>query len=133
MAGAFLFKRAAVVNVFCARYDKRTRSTPTAWRRFTGGLPVCEAGIMGAVCVGEGETHPPTLLPEVAHRLVNEENGLAGGRAYFAALGKEKHVAAIESDAGAAAPIGFTTTLKGDALSALAGVLEVWNTPLRRM
>lgn len=50
---------------------------------------------------------------------MNEENGLAGGRAYFATHGKEKHVAAIESDAGAAAPIGFTTTLKGELLHLL--------------
>ena len=48
---------------------------------------------------------------------MNEENGLNGGRAYFAAHKSDKHVAAIESDAGAAAPTGFTTTLKGDALS----------------
>ena len=48
---------------------------------------------------------------------MNEENGLNGGRAYFAAHKSEKHVAAIESDAGAAAPTGFTTTLKGDALT----------------
>jgi carboxypeptidase Q len=49
---------------------------------------------------------------------MNEENGLNGGRAYAAAHKNEKHVAAIESDAGAAAPTGFSTTLKGDALSA---------------
>jgi len=50
---------------------------------------------------------------------MNEEFGLSGGRAYFAAHKSEKHVAAIESDAGAAAPTGFTTTLKGEALAAL--------------
>ena len=49
---------------------------------------------------------------------MNEENGLNGGRAYFAAHKNDKHIAAIESDAGAAAPTGFTTTLKGDALTA---------------
>ena len=52
---------------------------------------------------------------------MNEENGLRGGRAYFDRHKGEKHVAAIETDAGAAAPTGFTTTLKGDALSALEG------------
>jgi carboxypeptidase Q len=51
---------------------------------------------------------------------MNEENGLDGGRAYFAAHKNEKHVAAIETDAGGAAPTGFTTTLKGDALEALS-------------
>jgi hypothetical protein len=50
---------------------------------------------------------------------MNEENGLNGGRAYFAAHKSEKHVAAIETDAGGAAPTGFSTTLKGDALAAL--------------
>ena len=50
---------------------------------------------------------------------MNEENGLNGGRAYFAAHRNEKHVAAIETDAGAAAPTGFTTTLKGDSLDTI--------------
>jgi len=50
---------------------------------------------------------------------MNEENGLRGGRQYWANHKKDKHVAAIETDAGAAAPTGFTTTLKGDALEAL--------------
>jgi carboxypeptidase Q len=49
---------------------------------------------------------------------MNEENGLRGGRGYAAAHRKEKHVAAIETDAGVAAPTGFDTTLKGDALAA---------------
>lgn len=50
---------------------------------------------------------------------MNEENGLRGGRAYFDKHKTETHVGVIETDAGAAAPTGFTTTLKGDALSAL--------------
>lgn len=52
---------------------------------------------------------------------MNEENGLRGGRAYAAAHATEiaNHVAAIESDAGAAAPTGFSTTVKGDALTRL--------------
>ncbi len=48
---------------------------------------------------------------------MNEENGLRGGRKYFdnAAQREEvqKHIAAIESDAGAAPPIGFISTLEG--------------------
>jgi len=58
---------------------------------------------------------------------MNEENGLNGGRAYFARHKNEKHYAAVETDAGAAPPTGFTTTLKGDALSSLearAGALR---------
>jgi hypothetical protein len=50
---------------------------------------------------------------------MNEENGLNGGRAYAAAHKMDKHVAAIESDAGGAAPTGFTTTVKGDSLTSL--------------
>jgi carboxypeptidase Q len=50
---------------------------------------------------------------------MNEENGLRGGQQYARDHGKETHIAAIETDAGAAAPTGFTTTLKGDALAAV--------------
>src|SRR3954466_6433149 len=50
---------------------------------------------------------------------MNEENGLRGGQQYAKDHGKEKHIAAIETDAGGAAPTGFTTTLKGDALAPL--------------
>lgn len=50
---------------------------------------------------------------------MNEELGQSGSRAYFAAHGHEQHVAAIESDLGAGTPLGFTTTLRGAALSAL--------------
>lgn len=66
--------------------------------------------------------HESGVTPKRTIRCVlfmNEEFGLSGARAYFAAHKNEKHVAAIESDSGAAPPMGFTTTLKGDALSAL--------------
>jgi carboxypeptidase Q len=56
---------------------------------------------------------------------MNEENGLSGGRTYFANHKNEKHVAAIETDAGAAPPTGFTTTLSGDAVTALAERVRV--------
>ena len=47
---------------------------------------------------------------------VNEENGLAGGRAYAQAHAADlpRHVAAIESDAGVFKPLGFRYTA-GDA------------------
>jgi carboxypeptidase Q len=63
-----------------------------------------------------------SLTPKRTIRCVlfmNEENGLNGGRTYFANHKNDKHVAAIESDSGAAAPSGFRTTLKGDVLSSL--------------
>lgn len=50
------------------------------------------------------------LIPRRTIRVVlftNEENGGAGGRAYFEAHGQEKHVAAIEADAGSFEPRGF--------------------------
>jgi Zn-dependent M28 family amino/carboxypeptidase len=50
---------------------------------------------------------------------MNEENGLRGGKQYAADHKNEKHIAAIESDAGAAPPRGFLTTLKGDALASI--------------
>jgi carboxypeptidase Q len=62
------------------------------------------------------------LTPKRTIRCVlfmNEENGLNGGRTYFANHKTDKHVAAIESDAGASAPTGFQTTLKDDALADL--------------
>jgi hypothetical protein len=50
---------------------------------------------------------------------MNEEFGLSGGHAYFEAHKNDKHVAAIESDSGVAPAMGFTTTMKGDALADL--------------
>src|SRR5437660_15291 len=66
--------------------------------------------------------HEMNLKPKRTIRAVlfmNEENGLRGGRAYFDKHKGERHTGVIETDAGAAAPTGFTTTLKGDALTAL--------------
>ncbi len=48
---------------------------------------------------------------------MNEENGLRGGKAYAAAHANEKHVAALEADAGVGEPRAFLTTLEGDALA----------------
>jgi carboxypeptidase Q len=62
------------------------------------------------------------LTPKRTIRCVlfmNEENGLNGGRTYFNDHKSDKHIAAIETDAGAAAPTGFQTTLKGEALADL--------------
>ena len=60
---------------------------------------------------------------------MNEENGLRGARTYFENAAKreelQRHVAAIESDAGAAPPVGFTTTLEGKALETLQPRLRV--------
>lgn len=63
------------------------------------------------------------LVPKRTIRVVlftNEEYGLRGAKAYFAAHGQEKHVAAIESDSGAGAPRGFGVASEDPAI--VAGV-----------
>jgi carboxypeptidase Q len=68
---------------------------------------------------------------------MNEENGLRGGRKYFENAAKreevQKHVAVIESDAGAAAPVGFISTLEGKNLERLQARMKVLDriVPLR--
>ena len=56
---------------------------------------------------------------------MNEENGLAGGKGYAAAHAAElpHHVAAIESDAGAAKPVAIATRSS-------SSLLKPWLTPL---
>jgi hypothetical protein len=60
---------------------------------------------------------------------MNEENGLRGGRTYFTNVAKReelhKHVAAIETDAGAATPVGFISTLEGTNLSRVESRMRV--------
>jgi Zn-dependent M28 family amino/carboxypeptidase len=77
--------------------------------------------------IKELDLHPKRTVRCVL--FMNEENGLRGGRAYARAHGSEKHTAAVETDSGVAAPTGFNTTLKGDALSAL----EAQTKPLARV
>lgn len=52
---------------------------------------------------------------------MNEENGLRGGKEYAAqaAKGNEKHIAAIESDAGGFTPRGFTLEVKPELRAAI--------------
>ncbi len=67
------------------------------------------------------------LRPKRTIRLVlftNEENGTAGGQAYFKAHASEKHVAALEADGGVGAPQGFGISAKDPAFFALAKSLE---------
>ncbi len=62
------------------------------------------------------------LAPERTIRCVlfmNEELSGTGSHAYDAAHGHEPHAAAIECDSGAAAPLGFVTTVRDDALTVL--------------
>ncbi len=66
--------------------------------------------------------HESGLTPKRTVRCVlfmNEEFGQGGGGPYFAAKKNGKNVAGLGGDSGAGPPMGFTTTLKGDALTAL--------------
>jgi carboxypeptidase Q len=60
---------------------------------------------------------------------MNEENGLRGGRTYFNDAAKreevQKHIAAIETDAGAAPPVGFISTLEGKNIERLQSRMKV--------
>ena len=67
--------------------------------------------------------HALGLAPKRTIRCVlfmNEENGLAGGRTYFETHQKERHIAAIEADAGVGAPDKIWTTIAGAPLERLA-------------
>ncbi|TXF89086.1 M28 family peptidase [Neolewinella aurantiaca] len=82
----------------------------------------------GAHDDGAGIVHSLQVLPlwqKIGHKpkrtfrcvlFMNEENGLAGGRAYWAASNenKEFHLAALESDSGGFTPRGFSATGRED-------------------
>ncbi len=74
-----------------------------------------------------GETPKRTVR---AVLFANEENGLKGARAYAARESnkKEKHIAAIESDAGGFQPRGFgvsTDSVRFEKISSYKGLLEL--------
>jgi carboxypeptidase Q len=79
--------------------------------------------------LNELEAKPKRTIRAVLY--MNEENGLRGGRKYFEnVVAREQlhhHVAAIESDAGAAPPTGFITTYEGKALEQLEQRARVLN------
>jgi carboxypeptidase Q len=58
---------------------------------------------------------------------MNEENGLRGARAYYAARLAEmdNHVLAIETDAGSFSPRGFTTDANPEAFAVLADIASL--------
>lgn len=60
----------------------------------------------------------------------NEENGLAGGRAYAAAHGHERHVAAMESDLGGGRPLGWGATGSPEAMAWLRSHLAPLGLPV---
>lgn len=69
------------------------------------------------------------LIPRRTIRVVlftNEENGLAGGKAYYEAHHHEPHVAGIEADSGSAAPWGFGIGATEADLAALQPYAELF-------
>jgi len=86
----------------------------------------------GAHDDGAGVVHALQVLPlwqKIGHRpkrtfrcvlFMNEENGLAGGRAYWDASNAkgEFHLAALESDSGGFTPRGFSATGRDDVFTA---------------
>ena len=67
----------------------------------------CVVAMEAARLIGTLERRPARTVRVVLY--TNEENGLAGGRAYAEAHREEleRHVAAIESDTGAGEPLGY--------------------------
>jgi carboxypeptidase Q len=87
----------------------------------------------GAVVVMEAARLAAQLRPPLRRTIrvvlfMNEENGLAGGKAYAKAHEAEapRHVAALESDSGAGRPLGIVLRAGGDGKA----LLEPWLAPL---
>ena len=88
----------------------------------------------GAVIVMEAARLAAQLRPAPRRTIrvvlfMNEENGLAGGKAYAKAHAAEapRHVAALESDSGAGRPLGIVLRAGGDGKALLAP----WLAPLQ--
>ena len=84
-----------------------------SWDLGTGALDDgagCGIVIEAARLIGLLAKHPPRTIRVCLY--ANEENGIAGGKAYFRAHEAElaKHAAALESDSGTDRPIGFSWT-----------------------
>lgn len=77
----------------------------------------CVAALQAAALIKKLGLQPRRTLRVVFW--TNEENGLAGGRAYRAMVGEavKNHVAAIEMDGGAEKPVGFGLSAGGAALA----------------
>jgi hypothetical protein len=80
----------------------------------------------GAGCVVVMETMRLLRLLDLTPRrtvravlFTNEENGLRGGKDYAERHARERHVAAVESDSGGAAPIAFNVTAGAGAVELL--------------
>ena len=90
----------------------------------------------GAVIVMEAARLAAQLRPPPRRTIrvvlfMNEENGLAGGKAYAKAHESEakSHVAALESDSGAGGPLGIVLRAGGDGKA----LLRPWLAPLKNI
>jgi Zn-dependent M28 family amino/carboxypeptidase len=101
-----------------------------SWDLGTGAIDDaagCGIVIEAARLIGLLPKHPPRTIRVCLY--ANEENGSAGGKAYFNAHEAElsKHAAALESDSGTDLPTGFTWTAAPSAepfVKELAEILE---------
>ena len=101
-----------------------------SWDLGTGAIDDatgCGIVIEAARLIGLLPKHPPRTIRVCLY--ANEENGLAGGKAYFKAHQAEldKHAAALESDSGTDLPTGFFWTAGPSAepfVKEVAAILE---------
>jgi hypothetical protein len=99
-----------------------------SWDLGTGAL---DDGAGVAVAMGAAQIiHSLGLHPRRTIRVIawmNEENGLAGGRAYATGHAAElkNHVGAIESDLGAGHPLGVQAHIDRTGLAALQPIAEI--------
>jgi hypothetical protein len=99
-----------------------------SWDLGTGAID--DAAGVGIVVDAARLMKATGLVPKRTVRVVlytNEENGLRGGRAYAADHAAElaRHVAAIEADAGAARPLGFSVHVGEGGLADLRGIARL--------
>ena len=90
--------------------------TPGAHDDGTGVTATMEALLLLNDLIKAGTIPRPKRSLRLVH-WTNEENGLAGAKAYAESLSPddiENHVAALEMDTGGEAPFGFGFTIKGD-------------------
>jgi hypothetical protein len=101
-----------------------------SWDLGTGAIDDgagCGIVIEAARLIGLLPKHPPRTIRVCLY--ANEENGIAGGKAYFKTHQAEldKHAAALESDSGTDYPIGFAWTAGPSAepfVKEVAAILE---------
>ena len=99
-----------------------------SWDLGTGAIDDaagCGIVIEAARLIGLLPKHPARTIRVCLY--ANEENGLAGGKAYFKAHEAElaKHAAALESDSGTDAPLGFSWTAGPSAKAFVEELAEI--------